>query len=131
MNEDKVKHLEMIQSIISRMASNSFLIKGWSITIVVAILGLANKDSIIILITIFPVVMFWMLDIYYLSQEKKFRELYNRVRVISNEDIDFDMSIDQNSSLKNFITCFLSPSIFIFHIFLLVAVFIVTSILYK
>jgi hypothetical protein len=33
---DKIKHLEMIQAVISRLANNSFLLKGWSITLVSA-----------------------------------------------------------------------------------------------
>jgi len=35
--EAKLKHLEMIQDVIKRMASNSFLLKGWSLTLVVAL----------------------------------------------------------------------------------------------
>ena len=38
--EDKYKHLEMIQNIIQRMATNSFMLKGWAVTLIVAILGL-------------------------------------------------------------------------------------------
>ena len=43
--ENKRKHLEFIQSVIARMNSNSFLIKGWSITLVSALFALAAKDS--------------------------------------------------------------------------------------
>jgi len=32
MMENKIKHLEMLQNVIARMASNSFIIKGWSVT---------------------------------------------------------------------------------------------------
>ena len=30
--DNKIKHLEMIEAIIERMANNSFLLKGWAIT---------------------------------------------------------------------------------------------------
>ena len=30
-NVDRVKHLELIQAIVTRMAGNSFLIKGWTV----------------------------------------------------------------------------------------------------
>jgi hypothetical protein len=43
--EAKLKHLEFIQNTISRMAHNSFLLKGWAITMLGALLGL-NKDNI-------------------------------------------------------------------------------------
>ena len=42
--EDKYKHLEMIQNIIQRMATNSFMLKGWAVTLIVAIFALADKD---------------------------------------------------------------------------------------
>ena len=32
--EKKIKHLEMIQGVINRMAGNSFALKGWSVTLI-------------------------------------------------------------------------------------------------
>ena len=77
----KHKHLEFIQHIITRIANNSFLLKGWSLTISTAIVGLASKSEGIAgdYFMLFPVVLFWYLDSYYLSQEKAFRDLYNKV----------------------------------------------------
>ena len=43
--ENKLKHLEMIQGIINRMASNSFALKGWSVTLVAGIFALSSKDA--------------------------------------------------------------------------------------
>jgi hypothetical protein len=47
----KEKHLELIQAVISRMAGNSFLLKGWSVTLAAALLalgylGLALPDAV-------------------------------------------------------------------------------------
>ena len=42
MMEVKLKHLEMIQAVITRMAKNSFLLKGWSITLTAAIFALGT-----------------------------------------------------------------------------------------
>jgi len=42
---NKIKHLEFIQTIINRMAANSFLIKGWAITLVAALFALSSKDT--------------------------------------------------------------------------------------
>ena len=38
--EKKLKHLEFIQNAINRMASNSFIIKGWCITLIVGLFAL-------------------------------------------------------------------------------------------
>ncbi|WP_373482985.1 hypothetical protein [Acetobacterium sp.] len=40
--ENKTKHLEMIQSVISRMAGNSFTLKGWAVTLIAGIFALSE-----------------------------------------------------------------------------------------
>ncbi|HIP49138.1 MAG TPA: hypothetical protein EYG92_09270 [Lutibacter sp.] len=79
MKEEKIKHLEFIQNIITRMNTNSFQIKGMTVTIVSALLAVyaSEKEPTFILISIFPLMLFWFLDAYYLTQERKFRGLYN------------------------------------------------------
>ena len=81
MNSEKIKHLEFIQDIITRMNKNSFQLKGWMITIVSALLALygSSNNDIYIWIAIAPTNIFWLLDAYYLQQERKFRGLYNDV----------------------------------------------------
>lgn len=100
MEESKIKHLEFIQATITRMNQNSFQIKGWMITIVSALLALyANSENAIyIFIAIVPVIIFWMLDAYYLQQERKFRGVYNDIVDLSPDDSrivikDFEMPI--------------------------------------
>jgi len=39
-----------------------------------------------------PVITFWMLDGYYLYQERLYRKLYSHVRKLDSNDIDFDMN---------------------------------------
>lgn len=79
--EQEIKHIEFIQAIINRMNSNSFSIKGWAITIVSALLALyANNSNVAyIFVAIAPSILFWLLDSYYLQQERKFRGLYNDI----------------------------------------------------
>lgn len=79
MKEEKIKHLEFIQNIITRMNTNSFQIKGMTVTIVSALLAVyaSEKEPVYILISIFPLILFWFLDAYYLTQERKFRGFYN------------------------------------------------------
>jgi len=91
------------------MNQNSFQIKGWMITIVSALLALyANSENVIyISIAIVPVVIFWMLDAYYLQQERKFRGVYNDVAGLSPDDSrvsikDFEMPIQKYQGGKYF-----------------------------
>lgn len=91
--DDKQKHLEFIQSAVSRMASNLFLLKGWTITLIAALFALAARDAdrTYFLIAYIPALMFWVLDGYFLSQERRFRALYDHVRTLDATSIDFSM----------------------------------------
>jgi hypothetical protein len=85
-NETKLKHLEFIQAVISRMNNCSFLLKGWSVTLVSALFALSAKDADarFVLIAYFPAIVFWILDAFFLDQEKRYRQLY--ALVISESD---------------------------------------------
>jgi hypothetical protein len=76
-----LKHLEFIQVIISRLATNSFLIKGWALTISGALFGFAasHLSWSIATVGLLPIIVFWCLDAYFLTQERLFRSLYNAV----------------------------------------------------
>lgn len=78
------KEINLIQSCITRMANNSFYIKGWALSIVAVVLALYDKDaniSFIAFIPILPVIGFWYLDAYYLRLECQYRQLYKWVVV--------------------------------------------------
>jgi hypothetical protein len=83
---NRVKHMEMIQSVVARLAGNSFLIKGWALTLTVAILGFAvNKNSSgLAAVAGIPILVFWRLDGYYLHTEWLFRELHKKVRLLES-----------------------------------------------
>lgn len=87
MSHEQLKHLEFIQNVITRMNTNSFQIKSWSVTILAAILAIyaSAKNIDFILAAIFPTIIFWFLDSYYLNQERKFRGLYNDVAGVTSE----------------------------------------------
>jgi hypothetical protein len=91
--EKKLKHLEFIQNVITRMNSNSFLIKGWTITLVSALFALAAKDSnlIFVMVSYIAIPVFWILDGFFISVEKRYRELYNEVAGKDEANIDFKM----------------------------------------
>ncbi len=92
--ESKLKHLELVQGVINRMASNSFLLKGWSVTLISALFALAAKDTnqLFIYLAYFPCVAFWSLDGYFLWQEKMYRKLYDEVAQKSEDKIDFNLN---------------------------------------
>ncbi|HAE59866.1 MAG TPA: hypothetical protein DCG54_10280 [Anaerolineae bacterium] len=99
MSEEKIKHLEFIQDVITRMNQNSFQMKGWMVAIVSTLLALyANTtNAALVLVAIFPALVFWFLDSYYLWQERKFRGLYNDVAGVSEKPKEiklFAMRID-------------------------------------
>lgn len=88
-----VEELKIIQDIIKRMAFNSFMIKGWAITLVVATL-LLKGDKYQLLIAYIPLLIFWFLDAYFLQQERLYRELYKWVvaKRLKTDDHLFDMN---------------------------------------
>lgn len=83
----------MIQAIVNRMSVNSFLLKGWSVVLISALFALAAGDSQALFgyIAYFPAIAFWMLDAYFLRQERLFRKLYDRVRHLAETEVDFSM----------------------------------------
>jgi hypothetical protein len=88
----KLEHLKMLQTVIARMASNSFMVKGWCVTLVSALIALSAKDAPnMVYVAALPVLMFWWLDAYFLRQEKLFRKLFDLVRENGKEDSDFSM----------------------------------------
>jgi hypothetical protein len=101
--ENKLKHLDFLQLVITRMSVNSFLIKGWAVTLVAALFAFAAKETNIKLaiISFISTFTFWLLDGYYLSQERRYRCLYNDVRVKDEAEIDFNMDASGYNDIKN------------------------------
>jgi len=89
----KLKHLEFLQGAIGRMSGNLFLLKGWTVTLIAALFALAAKDAnkAYAALAYFPIFVFWSMDAYFLSQERCFRALYDRVRLLDESAIDFSM----------------------------------------
>jgi hypothetical protein len=88
-----VEELKIIQDIIKRMAFDSFMIKGWAITLVIITL-LLKGGSFQVFISFIPLLVFWYLDAYFLWQERMYRKLYNWVveNRLKTEDFLFNMN---------------------------------------
>jgi hypothetical protein len=95
------------------MASNSFMLKGWAVTLVAGIFVLAGKDTdkLYFLVAYIPVIVFWGLDAYYLLQERLYRSLYDKVRNTDENSIDFSLKAtpeEFNSCKNGFCSCLFS-----------------------
>lgn len=127
--DQKFKHLELIQGVINRLSTNSFLLKGWSVVLVSALFALAAPESraAFVYLAYIPAIVFWGLDGYFLWQERLYRHLYDHVRSKPDSEIDFSMD---TSSVKSrdgsgWPGAVLSRTLLAFHGVLLIAIIVV------
>jgi hypothetical protein len=113
----KLKHLEFIQGAISRMATNSFLFKGWAITIAAGLsaFGAASSLPVPLAIALTSAVLFWGLDAYYLWLERGFIQLHYDVASKSAAEIDFSMAVDKQHALRRWLKTWLRPHLLFFY----------------
>jgi hypothetical protein len=80
--DNRVKHLDMIQAVIARLGGNSFLVKGWAVTVSGTFLGFAisGREWELAAAGLLPVALFWWLDGYFIRTERLFRALHEAVR---------------------------------------------------
>lgn len=129
-------HLEITQSVIQRMASNSSSCKTWCITIVSAILVIvADKGKPeFTFIAFIPNVLFLVLDTYYLALERMFRKSYNsfidRLHDRKLEASDLYVVSPHGSIWVVFFTSLLSFSIWPFYLTLCGMILIVKTLVH-
>ncbi len=82
MEADRNEHLKMVQEVISRLATCSFQLKGWTVTLAAGLIVFlkGEADAIYLFVPALPIIAFWLLDAWYLRQERLFRRLYDDVR---------------------------------------------------
>ena len=131
--DNKLKHLEFIQGVINRLATNSFQMKGWSVVLVAAILVLLARESRLeaAFIALAPILIFWALDGYFLWQERLYRALYDHVRNLGEGQIDFAMNVApfRTGYRRSWIGATLSRTILAFYIALIATVSLATVLL--
>ncbi len=93
LKEYMLKEISIIQDIIKRMGFNSFMIKGWAVTLVVATLLLKGTEYQV-WIAFVPLLVFWFLDAYFLRQERMYKKLYEWVVThrLKTDEYLFDMN---------------------------------------
>jgi hypothetical protein len=124
-SDAKIKHLEMIQSVIARLAESNSAHKNYCITLVTAVCGLATTlhKPYMSLLAIVPVLIFAILDAQYLRLERRYRSLYEQVRnEPSDVAPDFRLSIASIQG-ASFLRILFSWSISIFYLPTLIGVF--------
>lgn len=124
--EQKIKHLEFIQGVVNRLSNNSFLLKGWSVALVAALVALgAELNYGHTYLALIPAVVFWGLDGYFVWQERLYRKLYDRVRTTAESAIDFSMDTKPVAKeAKGWFSAAFWPPQFLFHGVLIFAILI-------
>lgn len=114
--------MQMIQGVVDRMGGNLFYLRGWSITLLAGLFaistsGLLNVAKWAPLLFFVLLLLFWIYDAYFLSLERKFRGLYDKVRKLPEEDIDFSMGIGEfkTHADKTIMACLFSPTLLGFY----------------
>ena len=117
--EKVIKHLEMTQAVINRLGSNSFLLKGWSMTVIVATMVLIARydmqNPCLVLAVMLPVLGFWILDGYFLRQERLFRQVYDEVRQQDDTDFKMDVMKHANKPQCSWLSAMFSVTLVIFY----------------
>lgn len=77
----RLKHLDYVQSLVTRMAHSSTQAKSWLLPVAVATLGyaLTQRSGTVALLGIAAILLFGYMDASYLRQERAYRRLYNAV----------------------------------------------------
>ena len=119
------KEIDLLQSCIDRMAKNSFMIKGWFVSIYAVILALLpEKVDVMLLCVVLIVVniLFWYLDGVYLRDEKIYRRIYQWVveaRKQNDRELMYQLELNlyknKIGTMDSVGKIMLSKSLFIFY----------------
>ena len=94
------KEIDLIQNCINRMAKNSFMLKGWTISLIAVVLALTadRLDPLFLFCSIFvPVLCFWYLDAFFLRTEKMYRKMYEWVlKARKEENLEYQYDLNPN-----------------------------------
>ena len=118
--EKVVEHLKMIQAVIDRQGRNNLWVKTWSLALIVAAMALIAIHYVHLpyfsLILIPFVLGFWILDGYFLWQERLFRKVYDDIRVQSDTDFQMDLLKHRDKPKCNWLSAIFSVTLIIFYL---------------
>ena len=128
-DDEFFNEIKIVQKIIERMARNSFMIKGWTITLVVIAL-LVDGSPVHNIVAFLPWLVFWILDAYFLRLERCYRKLYewlieNRPE---NRELMYDMKAESRfgKNVEGIIGTMLSKTLAPFYLTILVLIIIIS-----
>ncbi|MGN9756743.1 hypothetical protein [Streptomyces sp. SD31] len=123
LDADRIKHLEFIQATITRLGTNSFLVKGWALTLAAGLLALsASRLSWqLAAVGVVPLLCFWYLDCFFLRQERAFRRLYDAARAPDSTVEVLSMNVAPYLSRMPWPEVWLTPTLLLFYAPLLLA----------
>lgn len=128
LKNEKVKNLEFIQNIISRMASNSLELKKLTVTIITGItvfLTIQTTKNYLILTLLLPTIIFGLLDAYYLNLERKYRELYKQaLNDLNYEPFDLNACTEEINKQYPYCSAVFSTSIMPFYLTIIISILI-------
>lgn len=104
-NNNLHKEIDLIQNCISRMARNSFMLKGWAISLLAVVIALTadRLNPLFLFCSVFiPLLCFWFLDAFFLRTEKMYRKMYEWVLKERKEDnLDFQYDLEPKRFKKD------------------------------
>lgn len=99
-DQNRIAYLQMVQGAIDRMSAKSANVKGFATAIVAGISAISFNDTKpwALLMAFLTVLIFLDLNVYYLGMERRYRFIYDQIRLNPNKLIDFDMKPDLKES---------------------------------
>jgi len=124
--EYKIKHLELIQAVITRLSEHSFRLKTFGlIQVVGAMVALVSGkvNALVFLVPVGASLVIWGLDAWFLREERAYRALFDHVRKLHEGDVDFSM--DAGGRREKLVGVALSSTLRVFYPMLVVVSLVV------
>ena len=135
---NRVCHLQMIQAVIARLGTDSFLIKGWAVTMAGVMLGFAvdSHSQRLAILSVTPTLLFWVQDSLFLRSERLFRLLHEEVRKPGSTIEPFFMNATSSQFIDEYDThdagswprAFFRPTLLLLYSLLLIAAIVLSQI---
>jgi len=86
--DPRIDHLQLLQGVVNRLSNAQYILKGWAVAVVVAVLGFAfrDKDTLFALAAFAPLATFLAFDLYLLHKEHRYRDYFDQVRMSEAND---------------------------------------------
>jgi len=128
-SDEKIAYLGFIQNIVQRMNANSFLLKGWTITLIAGLFALAAGDSqrLFVYVSYLPLFGFWYLDGFFLRQERLLRRLYIEAAANVSAPVSFSLDVSEFEKIEETLfSVTLSNTLVYFYLPVFLLLFLIT-----